>query len=1007
MYSCNTAAPDAETVHRRMGHPSYGTLAEMAKNGAVKGLSVAPEEFLEKQADQCEPCLLGKQARAAHPNTGTQRQPLQVLHSDIMGPLPASIGGAVYIITLIDDATGFAVIGTLTHKSEAAAWLQAKIKMLMTLTNRPVQAFRSDCGGEYLSTAFKQFLEQQGIQQQLSAPYTPQMNGKAERFNKTLLQRIRAMLIDSKLSNGFWAEAAYAAVHALNRTVAQGEKCTPVELLLGQKPTIEHLRVFGCTAFYVQPSQQQGSKLNSVGIKAVMVGYDLAFKSYRLWDPAAHRVIITPNVVFDEQRMATTAVLPRSTDPPFDLEALSPPSPASPGPAVQPAGQGQAVQPVQQGPVLPAGQGGTAQLGDASQQGGTAQRGSAAQQTQQTAQLAQGKREGGSLSPELGQGLDTDSSGDSAFEPHQPLHSKTARRSSALKIPKRFAAAVAAVTAKGEQSASVPAPEPAAQDVPEVPQTPRTLQEALSGPQREQWRAAIYDELQAHEENGTWTLSKVPANVRPVPNKWVFRIKTDQHGRVTAYKARLVAKGFAQRWGVDFDQTYSPVCRTATIRTLLALVALHDWDIMQLDVTAAFLNGELDELIYMQQPPGFEQHGPDVACRLRKAIYGLKQAPKAWYDKISGQLRSLGFSVADADAGLFVLRHNGVPTYLIIHVDDMLVVGPQTAEVRRVKDLLGQAFKVKEVSGGTYLGMEISRDRAARTLHIGQQKYVHELLQRFDMQNAKSSRTPVDPSVKLTKEVGEGVSRIDPISSRYMELVGCLMYLATHTRPDLSFAVGQLARFMQYATTQHMQAAKLVLRYLAGTASYGLRYGTASASGGWEVTGDCGNSVGAAADPQRFFGYADASYANDIDTRRSTTGFVFMLNGGAVSWSSKLQPTVAVSTTEAEYMATAAAIKEALWFRKLLDDLGEGLGAKGIELRMDNQGSMHILMHPSSSVRSKHIDVQYHFAREKVCSGEVKPVYVSTSEMVADCLTKALAPAKFEPCKASMGVSKV
>lgn len=294
------------------------------------------------------------------------------------------------------------------------------------------------------------------------------------------------------------------------------------------------------------------------------------------------------------------------------------------------------------------------------------------------------------------------------------------------------------------------------------------------------------------------------------------------------------------------------------------------------------------------------------------------------------------------------------------------------------KILLKENFDVKDIGDATfYLGMEIERDRKNQTLSLTQKRYAHDLVEKFGMANAKTRAVPLSVATKLIKESGETLT-----DSRYSELVGGLLYMSVYTRPDIAQAVGALARYMSCATSLHWEAAKEVLRYVAGTQSLGINFGLED------------NSV--------LIGYCDADYAGDLDNRRSTTGYVFTLNGGSISWSSRLQPTVAASTTEAEYMSAAAATKEALWLRKLLPDLG--MNIKTVEIFCDNQGAIQLLKHPIASARSKHIDVLHHFARERVARGEVVFIYIKTTDQVADIMTKILPPAKFKKCCENMGL---
>jgi hypothetical protein len=367
-----------------------------------------------------------------------------------------------------------------------------------------------------------------------------------------------------------------------------------------------------------------------------------------------------------------------------------------------------------------------------------------------------------------------------------------------------------------------------------------------------------------------------------------------------------------------------------------------------------------------------------MACHLHKALYGLKQAPRAWHLRLKQELEGMGFNQSEADPGLFITKGNGCPGYLLTYVDDILIITRGVDATKPIKESLMSAFDARDLGEATFfLGMSITRDRDNRTIKLGQELMTADLLSKYDMQEAKSLSTPLSASVKLTKE-GE---LLDRGTYGYSQLIGSLMYLSVCTRPDIAQAVGALARYMACPTVVHWQSAKGVLRYLSGTANYGINFG--------------GSKTGLEA-------YTDADFAGDIDTRRSTTGYVFILNGGAISWSSRLQQTVAASTTEAEYMAAASATKEGLWLRKLLNDLQ--LDITIIPINADNQSAIKLLKNPVLSMRSKHIDVIYHFARERVMRGEVSFNYIRTESMIADALTKPLQASKFRFCRNAMGL---
>jgi len=430
---------------------------------------------------------------------------------------------------------------------------------------------------------------------------------------------------------------------------------------------------------------------------------------------------------------------------------------------------------------------------------------------------------------------------------------------------------------------------------------------------------------------------------------------------------------------VDYTDVFAPVARYATLRALLAHCAASGLILYQLDVETAFLNGEVDEEIYIRQPRGYERGDKGKVCRLENALYGLKQAARAWHKKLDTMLGEAGFTACASDPCLYKGERDGVTVCILVYVDDLLVAGATNAAAMSAKAAITTAFKAREMGEPTFfLGFHVERDTERGTLRLGQRQYVHTILERFGLADANPVQLPMGAGDRLTKD-GEPLTA--ELQQTYQELVGALLYVATGTRPDIAYAVGQLSRYVAAPTGQHLAAAKRVLRYLKGTAMSALTYG-----------GDKGIT-----------GYSDADYAGDVPTRRSTTGYIFTMHGAAVSWTSKRQGSVALSTTEAEYVAGATAAREAVWVRRLLKDLTGT--EETLDMRIDNQSALALMRNDTSSQRTKHIDVAFHWVREKVVDKVLVPTYIPTGEMVADMLTKALPIAAFTACREAAGLS--
>ncbi|KAK9940454.1 hypothetical protein M0R45_017116 [Rubus argutus] len=389
-------------------------------------------------------------------------------------------------------------------------------------------------------------------------------------------------------------------------------------------------------------------------------------------------------------------------------------------------------------------------------------------------------------------------------------------------------------------------------------------------------------------KNDTYELVKLPKGRKALKNKWVFKLKKDENQQLTKFKARLVVKGFEQKEGVDFDEIFSPVVKMTSIRVILGMVASMNLEVEQMDVKTAFLHGDLDEEIYMEQPEGFEVKGKEqMVCKLKKSLYGLKQAPRQWYKKFDSFMIGQGYKRTDADPCVYIQQFPGGNfIILLLYVDDMLIVGQDVAMIHKLKAELSKSFDMKDLGPAKQiLGMEITRDRKNKKLWLSQEKYVERVLERFNMEGAKPVSSPLGNQFKLSKRscptIQEEKDKMTKIP--YASAVGSLMYAMVCTRPDIAQAVGVVSRYLSNPGRDHWEAVKWILRYLRGSSKFCLCFGGSKPI---------------------LEGFIDADWAGDLDSRKSTSGYLFTFAGGAVSWQSKLQKCVALSTTEAEYIAT-------------------------------------------------------------------------------------------------------
>jgi histone deacetylase 1/2 len=439
-----------------------------------------------------------------------------------------------------------------------------------------------------------------------------------------------------------------------------------------------------------------------------------------------------------------------------------------------------------------------------------------------------------------------------------------------------------------------------------------------------------------------------------------------------------VAKGFKQRYGIDYEDTFSPVVKAATIRLVLSIAVSQGWSLRQLDVQNAFLHGVLEEEVYMRQPPGYQdKRFPDYVCKLDKALYGLKQAPRAWYHRLSAKLQELGFKPSKGDTSLFYFRNNDLDMFILIYVDDIIVASSSAEGTKGLLCALQSDFALKDLGDLHYfLGIEVNKINNG--LVMTQSKYSKDVLRRTGMLNCKPCHTPMATSEKLSAYEGTPLGPED--STRFRSVVGALQYL-TLTRPDISFAVNKVCQFLHKPTTIHWKAVKRILRYIQHTLGLGLR-----------ITKSMSTLVS---------GFSDADWAGCVDDRRSTGGFAIFLGGNLVSWSARKQPTVSRSSTEAEYKAMANATAEVIWIQSLLRELGIK-SPSAATLWCDNLGATYLSANPVFHARTKHIEIDYHFVRERVAQGLLRIRFIGTGDQVADGLTKPLNVYKMEKLKRNL-----
>jgi hypothetical protein len=849
--------------------------------------------------------------------------------------------GYQYFITFVDDYSRHLTVYPMKNKSDALERFKEYLAEAERQTGCKLKILRTDGGGEYFSSEFATYLKNIGIIHEKTNPRTPQENGVAERVNKTLVIMAIAMLksVESKVGKSAWP---YAIRHAaliknISPHSALPNDITPYERYIGNKPSVSMIRTFGCkVTLHIHRDLRQ--KLDDRSIPGIHLGLAQGKRAFLVYDPQTRKVHESRDVHFFEGAVEGSE---RVT-----IEAASPNSTTH------------VVVPVEN-------------LREEDVEDGA--------DDEEDEERVSGEVEGRSDQEEM-EGHTPESVITPIPERPEPRRSGRVRHAPVRDDDPRYeASSYDHRTVRTSESVGVSWALVTKADV------PRTYKEALNRSNSDSWLEACTEELVALKETGTY----IPVHRRDVEaqnvvgSKWVFALKRKANGEIERYKARVVAKGFSQIYAIDYEETFAPVVKWTSIRILLALSARLDLEIHQMDVKTAFLNGELEHDIYMQPPPGCADYGrDDIVWKLRKSLYGLKQASRAWYTKAKDELKKLNFTRSNSDHAVFTYSSRAKICIIALYVDDLMIISNDLPLLRRKKRQLMSTFKMKDLGEiHWFLGLEITRDRARRLITVSQTRYVSDVVARFGFTNTRSVTTPMAPGLKLPR-----LTHPDPDvnTHEFQSRLGSVMYAMLGTRPDIGYAITSLSQYSSNPGEEHWTAINRLLRYLNATKHFKLIYN--------------GNSKH---DDET--GYSDSDWAGDPRDYRSVSGFVFTMAGTAISWSSKKQSSVALSSTEGEYMATTHATKEAVWIQNFLQDIGFPI-PNSTTLLVDNQGAIALATNPTFHARTKHIGVRHHFIRERVEGGEITLEYIPTNDQVADVLTKALPYDKHSKFRLAMGL---
>ena len=779
-------------LHRCMGHIAIVSACKLVESGAITGVELDPNS----QEHDCDACIFAHATRLPVPKVRVSAPAQRFgdeIHTDVWGPASISTcQGRRYFVTFTDNAMRFTITYLMCTKDQALeAYKSFEVWALTQGHCRAIKVLRSDCGGKYLSDTFNAHLVAVGMAHKLTVHDTPQLNGVAERLNRTLLERIRAFAHGSGLPKSLWGEALRHAVWLKNRTAMRAlDGRTPFEALYGRPPDLSCLCLWGCHVWVHDPNC---SKLDVHARKVRWLGFDVDARAHHVFWLGPGNVTVERNVYFGtsalsegeethipalrgEQSDAPTTPTTSSTPASPALPVSAPPAPVQP-PAPMPASQPPPLR--------------------------------RSSRTRKPSHLVRDLQSGEGVGMHLPGSLAEESEeagGVWSVEDGTPV---------LLEDFDGLECALAAETADAEALEL------------------RTLAKAKRRPDWPQWEKAIQEELATLNTAGTWRLEEAPPGANVIGSKWVFKAKKDAAGNIARYKARLVAQGFSQIGGVDYNDTYAPVAKLASSRTIIAMANCLGMELHQVDIKGAYLNGVLneDEVLYMQHPPGYKVPGAGTCVlRLVKTLYGLKQSGRRWYQKLRSIFLSLKFSQCRVDQAVFIKwdKVKRELTIVAVHADDCTMTATTIRLIQELKDGLRQHVEVTDLGVLHWmLGLEIQRNCIGRTIHLSQCAYIDAILHRFHFDDLKPLSTPMDVQVRLTseqspKDMAEFAVMHDV---PYCEAVGVLNWAALATRPDITFAVATVARFAVNPGPAHWDAVKCIYRYLVGMCDLWLSYG--------------------------------------------------------------------------------------------------------------------------------------------------------------------------------------
>ena len=1005
-----------ERWHHRLAHTSPDRMQQLQRFHLVTGLDVSPTD---KKAT-CPGCTEAHLSRLPFPcSFRSAKRPLDLVHADLNTYTTLSFDRKKYMLVLVDHFSRFLWTFSLSHKSEVATVIQSWLPYAERYLDSRLKTFRSDQGGEFTSHALQNYLQTLGIYFETSNTDTPQQNGVAERMNRTVTEMLTAVLTHMDLPTHWWSLALPWVTWVRNvlpsRALQASE--TPYTKAIGVPPDLSMLKVFGCMCQYLVPSRKH-RKLDTKAQWAIHAGFEAGMKGWKLLDVTTGTFIVSRDVYFYEDlthkawlhqqqqhhlsaltspplsswppyspppedllslpadTLSTDTATEEAAPQPFSSTVVPPPIPqqcSTPPPSLSILSES----PPSIGPLAPP-TAPTTSGTHASESFPSTGPHKATNDDCATLDASSPPTPMPSpLSPEAPQTSPTPPVSSTAHPTRGWIvYSRRGRKKGALA---RSRARQPLVTTRLLRPRSVACNLVQVSTSPSVvstnvPQSPSSYLQAMADDPLP-WRQACDAEMEMLEQLGTWELTSLPPGTKPIGTRWVFKKKWGEGG-YNIYKARLVAKGFVQKAGIDYGDTYAPVSSIITVRCLLSIAAARRHHIWQADVKNAFLHGRLDRPLYVSQPEGYSD-GTDRVYKLKKALYGLKQSPLMWYTALQQGLQQIGFRRCPAEPALFFHQRQGVTIWVVVYVDDLLLVSPSETLLSTVFSSLSSQFTMKRIEPvETYLGVQIERDSANCKIRLHQARYITEATAGISKGHARSPLTPKLQEDPLSDQDSPAMDE-----TSYLSLAGKISYAACSTRPDLAWPYSWISSGNKQRTFQMVQEAERCLRYMKCTPSLGLLYQ------GGETN-------------LKLTMYVDASYRQG---EHCNTGYVAVLGGAAVSWRCRRQKQKSDSSCAAEFRAAKSAAKEVVWLRYLLEFLD--CRQEAVTLACDSKSAVHLMKSVAVHGKSKDLCRDLPLLRDWTTDGEISPQHISGEKQPADFLTKSLSIEAFNRCKAAVGLA--